>query len=165
MSEWAVTLKYLRDNESCFDEFNKLVCILFDKEYDQWSDPSLYLDENTPIEISYILEKAGLDEAIWACKGLKEKGDDLRAFACWCAQQVEHLDNTASYKAGVWVSKKKYFDAECVYMAVYFAREAVFIRNNRTFEKVQKAVKDVEYAQQAMFIKMLNGEAPWQRRK
>ena len=94
MTQFAVTLKALRQEGACFSGYNKVVRALqglpFTREDDQ-RDTYIHFAHEEAVPLSSILESNGLDDALWSLRCLKDLDRDLRSFAVWCARQVEHL--------------------------------------------------------------------------
>ncbi len=91
MTNWTVTLKQLRKAEACIEGYNKLVCALSGKTFDEGRETYIRFKHDEPISIAYILESNGFDDAIWATQCVAGADRDLRLFAVWCARQVQHL--------------------------------------------------------------------------
>ena len=74
------TLNAIRKCSPCISGWNTLLKSLNKTKAD---------DE--PLELSYILQSNGLDDAIWCLKAVDGKDKEIRLFAVWCARQVQHL--------------------------------------------------------------------------
>ena len=46
--------------------------------------------DNEPIELKYILDTLGLDDAVWSLRSI-DANRDVRLFACDCAESVLHI--------------------------------------------------------------------------
>ena len=47
--------------------------------------------DDEPIELSFILESNGYNDALWALRAVDGYDREIRLFAVWCARQVQHL--------------------------------------------------------------------------
>lgn len=74
------TLNKLKSHKPCKEGWEKLLKALGKTEAD---------DE--PIELSFILESNGYDDALWALRAVGGYEKEMRLFAVWCARQVQHL--------------------------------------------------------------------------
>lgn len=118
----------------------------------------MVVKHNEAISLLSILDSNGLNDALWCLRcNDTEWARDSRLFAVWCARQVQHLIND-----------------ECSLKVLNVAKE--FANNNATLQELRDArdtraavrddawaaAWDAKDAQKEMFIKMCNGEAPWQ---
>ena len=93
---FSVTLKILRENQSCFEGYNRLVRSLQGMEFseqDRLRGSYIRFRHDDLIPIEYILNKNGVDDALMALRCVKDADRDLRLFAVWCARQVQPLMN------------------------------------------------------------------------
>ena len=91
---FAVTLKSLRENQACFEGYNRLVRYLQGREFyeqDKFRGSYIRFRHDDMIPIEYILNSNGLGDALWALRCVKNADRDMRLFAVWCARQVQHL--------------------------------------------------------------------------
>ena len=47
--------------------------------------------DDTPIDITTILDSNGLDDALWALRAVDGHAREMRLYAVWCARQVQSL--------------------------------------------------------------------------
>lgn len=47
--------------------------------------------DDTPIDITTILDSNGLDDALWCLRAVDGRAREMRLYAVWCARQVQHL--------------------------------------------------------------------------
>ena len=93
----TTTLAQLRKEGACFGGYNRLVRALQGKEFtgdDQSRETHIRFKHDAPIALTYILERNGLDDALWAlcaCEQTQELKRAERLFGVWCARQVQHL--------------------------------------------------------------------------
>ena len=88
---FTVTLKDLRDADACVEGYNKLVCSLKGVDFDESKETHIRCAHKEPINIAYIAESNGIDDALWALRCVKGHDRDFRLYAVWCARQVQHL--------------------------------------------------------------------------
>ena len=74
------TLNKIRKYEPCIDGWQKLLAHLGKTKAD---------DE--PLSLLTILDSNGLQDALWCLRAVEGYDRELRLFAVWCAQQVQHL--------------------------------------------------------------------------
>ena len=74
------TLNKIRHHSPCKGGWKKLLSSLGKTKAD---------DE--PLQIMYILESNGLDDALWCLRAVDGLDREKRLFAVWCARQVQHL--------------------------------------------------------------------------
>jgi len=74
------TLNKIRACAPCAEGWKKLLKHLGKRKAD---------DE--PLNIKTILESNGLDDALWCLRAVDGKDKEIRLYAVWCAQQVQHL--------------------------------------------------------------------------
>jgi hypothetical protein len=94
VNKFSVTLQQLRKEGACYSGYNKVVRALQGKpfsEYDKERDSYIRFSHKELIQLSYIAESNGLDDALWATRCISGCDRDLRLFAVWCARQVQHL--------------------------------------------------------------------------
>ena len=91
MEKLQVTLKALRAAGACISGYNKLVCALTGKEFDEERETYIRYQYDEPISIEYILDSNGLDDALWSLRAVPNAERDCRHYALWCARQVQHL--------------------------------------------------------------------------
>lgn len=77
------TLNKLQRHNPCQDGKEKLLAFLGKTDAD---------DE--PLSLKTILESNGIVDAIWCLRGVDGHDKEIRLFALWCAQQVEHFDKS-----------------------------------------------------------------------
>jgi hypothetical protein len=91
---FTVTLAQLRKEGACIDGYNKLVCSLQGKPFDDDAqDRNSYIRYayKEPVSLLHILDSNGLDDALWCLRCLPEHSKLWRLYAVWCARQVQHL--------------------------------------------------------------------------
>ena len=91
---FAVTLKSLRENQACFEGYNRLVRYLQGREFyeqDKFRRSYICFRHDDMIPIECILNSNGFGDALWALRCVKNADRDIRLFAVWCARQVQHL--------------------------------------------------------------------------
>jgi hypothetical protein len=74
------TLELIREKNPCEESWLELL-----KSLDKTKADS------EPIELTYILETLGIDDAIWALRSLEGKDKEIRLFAADCAESVLHI--------------------------------------------------------------------------
>ena len=74
------TLNKIKEHNPCEQGWNSLLNALGKTTAD---------DE--PIELSFILESNGYNDALWALRAVDGYDREIRLFAVWCARQVQHL--------------------------------------------------------------------------
>jgi hypothetical protein len=79
-SNMTTTLNKIRDRGPCSEGWEKLLKSLGKINAD---------DE--PIDILYILESNGFEEALWCLRAVEGYDREIRLYAVWCVRQVEHL--------------------------------------------------------------------------
>ena len=168
--KFEVTLKQLRENEACVSGYNKIVSALKGIEFDSERETYIRFKHDEPISLISILDSNGIYDSLWCLRCNREWDRDSRLFAVWCARQVQHLitderslnalnvaenfangNATSEELAAAWAAAR---DA---------ARDAVCAA---AWDAARGAAWDAAWdAQKEMFIKMCNGEAPWQVKK
>ena len=143
MTKFEVTLKQLRENKACVSGYNKVVCALKGIEYTE-RETYIRFKHDAPISLVSILESNGLDDALWCLRvNDAEWSRDSRLFSVWCARQVQHLMTDARSINALDIAEK-------------------FANGEATQDDLDAARDAARDAQKQMFIKMCNGEAPWQ---
>ena len=126
---------------------------------------------DAPISIATILDSNGLDDALWCLQAVKGRDREIRLFSVWCARQVQHLmtdqrsldalDVTERFANG----KASEVELDAAWAAARDAAWAAAMDAAWDAARVSARVAAWEVAmdaQKQMFIKMCNGEAPWQ---
>ena len=106
MTKFKVTLKALRAAGACISGYNKLVCALTEKEFDEERETYIRYQYDEPISIEYILDSNGLDDALWALRAVPKADRDCRHYAVWCARQAQHLMTDSRSIAALDVSER-----------------------------------------------------------
>ena len=166
----AVTLADLRKEGACYDGYNKVVRMLQGRKFtdeDRERDSYIRFAHKEPVQLIKIIESNDLDDALWALRCVNNSDRDLRLFAVWCARQVQHLmedhrsidalDVTERFANGE--ASQDELDAALA-SAMAYARAAA--RDYASASAGDAAWDAAVAAQKEMFIKMCNGEAPWQ---
>lgn len=180
-TDFSVTLKALRKAGACYRGYNKVVRSLQGKPFttkDEGRESYLRFRYHDPVPITSILASNGLDDALWATQCLVGKDRDLRMFAVWAVRQVQDLltdprslralDVAEAYAEGRATQeelaearkearrvasggREEAWDAHAACAAACAAAAAY------TF-----AARAARAAQSDMFVKMCQGQAPWQ---
>ncbi len=101
------TLNKIRAHSPCVPGWEKLLRSLGKTSAD---------DE--PVDIAYIIDSNGLDDALWCLRAVDGEDRKIRLFAVWCARQVEHLNTDPRVKACNDTAEKfAYGDATSAEMA------------------------------------------------
>jgi hypothetical protein len=185
---WSVTPKSLRKAEACVSGYNKLVCALSGKTFNAERETYILFKHDEPISIAYILESNGFDDALWATQCVAGADRDLRLFAVWCARQVQHLmtdersitaldvaekfangqASEAELDAAMAATRAAAWDAawdaarDAAMAAAWAAAMAATRAAALAAARGGKAAAAMA-AQREMFVRMLNGTAPWQK--
>ena len=188
MTKFEVTLKQLRENKACVSGYNKVVSTLKGIEYDCNRETYIRFKHDDPISLLSILESNGIEDALWCLRvNDAEWARDSRLFAVWCARQVQHLMNDERSINALDVAEKfangeetqDDLDAamDAAWVAAWdaawdAARVAAWVAaRDAAWDAARVAAWDAAWdaamvaardAQKQMFIKMCNGEAPWQ---
>lgn len=182
MTKFQVTLKQLRENQTCVDGYNKLVSSLKGVEFDDGKTSYMRFKHKEKIPLTYIVESNGLQDALWCLKCNSKWNRDSRLFAVWCARQVQHLMEDERSLNALEVAEKYAKQQATDYMllaawaaagdaardAAWAARAAWAAARAAAWaaarDAARAAARDAARdAQKDMFIKMCNGEAPWQK--
>jgi len=189
MRNFTVTLKQLREHMACVEGYNKVVYMLKGVDY-EYRDTYMRFKHEEPISLVDIANNNGIEDAIWClrCNDAEWKRDS-RLFAVWCARQVEHLMTDERSKNALNVSEQHAnglaSDGEFA-AARDAARDAAWdAARDAAWDAARAAARAAAMAaawdaaraaawdaamdaawdaQKEMFIKMCNGEAPWQER-
>lgn len=191
---WTVTLAELRRAGACVAGYNKVVSALKGIPFDASRKTYIHFAHKEPISILSILESNDFEDALWACRCLKNKDRDLRLLAVWCARQIEHLNQDVRVKnctatverfangmatqeeldaarAAAWTAARAAAGAAAwdavgaaAWAAAWAAAGAAAWAAVEAVEAAAGAAAGVtaRAAQKETFIKMLNGQAPWQ---
>ena len=167
---FAVTLKSLRENQACFEGYNKLVRSLQGNKFsEQDRNRCSYIrfrhDGLIPIE--YILNNNGVDDALWSLRCVKNADRDMRLFAVWCARQVQHLMQDDRSINALDVSER--------FANGYASESELSAARDAAWDAVMAAASDAARAaasdatmaatwdaKKGMLIKMCRCDAPWQ---
>ena len=153
--KFEVTLKQLRDHDSCVEGYNKVVCMLKGIEFGEYKKTHIRFNHSAPISLVDIANNNGIDDALWCLRCNQEWERDSRLFAVWCARQVQHLmkDERSIHSLDV---AEKHADGNATDEELTAAWAAA---RDAARDAARAAARD---AQKEMFIKMCKGEAPWQ---
>ncbi len=188
MTKFEVTLKQLRENKACVSGYNKVVSTLKGIEYDCNRETYIRFKHDDPISLVSILESNGIEDTLWCLRvNDAEWARDSRLFAVWCARQVQHLMNdersinaldvaekfangeaTQDDLAAAWDAARDAAWVVAWVVAWDAARDAARVVARAAARDAARVVAraaawDAAWdAQKQMFIKMCNGEAPWQ---
>ena len=187
---FAVTLKILRENQACFEGYNRLVRSLQGREFneqDKFRGSYIRFRHDGMIPIEYILNSNGLGDALWALRCVKNADRDMRLFAVWCARQVQHLmqddrsitalDVSERFANGYASESELSAARDAAWDAVRDAARAAV--RGAAWDAVKAAARAAASdatraaawdatraaawdAQKGMLIKMCRGDAPWQ---
>ena len=156
----TTTLKALREHNACVEGYNKLVCHLSGEEYDEEKTSHIRFHYDKEINILTILESNGLDDALWALRASNASDRDMRLYAVWCARQVEHLMEDQRSKDALEAAER-FANGNATVEELYAARAAAWAAARAAARAAAWAAAWA--AQKEMFIKMCNGNAPWQQ--
>ena len=154
--QMKTTLNQIRAKSPCQNGWTKLLAYLGKTKAD---------DE--PISIATILDSNGLDDALWCLQAVKGRDREIRLFGVWCARQVQHLMTDQRSIAALDVSER-FANGNATQDELDAARDAA---RDAAWDAARDAAWDAAWdaardaardAQKQMFIKMCNGEAPWQ---
>ena len=161
------TLKQLRAAGACIEGYNKLVRSMQGKEFsraDENRDSYIRFGYKQPINLLYVLESNGLDDALWALRASNATDRDCRMFAVTCARSVQHLmTDQRSIDALDVAERFANGDASPEERAAAWdvARDAAW---DAAWAAAWAAARDAARdAQKQLLIDMCNGEAPWQK--
>jgi len=160
--KFEVTLKQLREHKACVSGYNKVVCSLKKIPYVE-RETYIKFKHTEAIPLLSILESNGLDDALWClrCNNVEWERDS-RLFAVWCARQVQHLMTDKRSLEALDVAEA-FANNNATLQDLYAARDAAFYAAWAARDAAFYAACDsARAAQKEMFIKMCNGEAPWQ---
>lgn len=127
-----VKLEDLRHCRACVSGYNKLARSLLgrckweherDWDYIGYKHPS-------PIEIEYILNSNGLDDALWSLIAVDDQRGDVLMFQAWMARSVQHLLDPEIWDAITLLEKYALREASLEEFAV--ARKKVVDAENQT---------------------------------
>ena len=163
MTNFSVTLKALRKAEACVSGYNKVVCSLSGKEFNPERKTYIRYKHEDQISILSIIESNGVDDALWATRCVTGNDRDLRLFAVWCARQVLHL-MTDKRSINAIDTAERYANGKATGAELAAARDAAW---DAAGAAAWAAARDAAWAstrdaQREMFVRMLNGTAPWQ---
>ena len=168
MTKFEVTLKQLRENKACVSGYNKVVSTLKGIEYDCNRETYIRFKHDAPISLVSILESNGIEDTLWCLRvNDAEWARDSRLFAVWCARQVQHLMNDERSINALDVAEK-FANGEATQDDLVAARDAAWdAARVDAWDAARVAALDAARVaarvdQKQMFIKMCNGEAPWQ---
>lgn len=184
-TDFSVTLQALRKAKTCYSGYNKVVRSLQGKPFtaeDEERESYLRFRYPDPIPLTSILASNGLDDALWATRCLVGKDRDLRMFAVWAVRQVQDLltdprslralDVAEAYAEGratedelAVAHGEAWAAARAAAYAAYYAApgDASYAAARAAAYAARAAPGDAAYAAQSdMFIKMCQGQAPWQ---
>ena len=162
--KFQVTLKQLRENKACISGYNKVVSSLKGIEFDEDKGTYIRFKHDDPISLISILETNGLADALWCLRcNDKDWSRDSRLFAVWCARQVQHL-MTDERSINALNVAENYANGLTASGELAAARDAA---RDAAWDAARAAARAAAWdaaraAQKEMFIKMCNGEAPWQ---
>lgn len=114
-----VTLNAIRAHSPCREGWTKLLAHLGKTRAD-----------DTPLELTTILDSNGLDDAIWCLRALKGQDGPIRLFAVACARLVQHLMTDPRSTTALDVSER-------------------FAKGEDTREELEKAYSAAAYAARA----------------
>lgn len=188
---YAVTLKELRKAGACTKGYtkgyNKLVCRLSGKTFNPERETYIRFKYDEPISIKTILESNGFNDALWATRCVPGVDRDLRLFAVWCARQVQHLMGDERSINAIDTAER-YANGEATDAELTAARDAARdAAQEAAWADAMEAARDTVWedawaaawaatwhagwavagestknAQREMFVRMLEGTAPWQ---
>jgi hypothetical protein len=150
------TLNKIRDCSPCESGWGKLLKHLEKTEAD---------DEE--LSLLTILESNGLDDALWCLQAVDGCGRDARLYAVWCARRVQHL-MTDERSINALDVAERFANGEASQGELDAARPAASAAAWAAAMAAASAAASAaawaaaRNAQKDMFIKMCNGEAPWQ---
>lgn len=186
------TLEKLRCECACFKGYNRLVRHLQGREFtaeDDARESYIPYRHEEPIGLDVVLESNGLDDALWSIRASDCSDRDARMFAVWCARQVEHLTKDEQCRKALDVAERfangeaTEEELEAARVATWEAAEAAAeaaaweaaraatwaLAGATTWGAAGAAAAAWEAAgagtgaaQKGVFLKMINGEAPWQ---
>lgn len=161
--KFEVTLKQLRNHDACVEGYNKVVCMLKGIEFDEDKETHIRFNHSAPISLVDIANNNDVDDALWCLRCNREWYRDSRLFAVWSARQVQHLMNDKRSIAALDVAER-HADGLVTDEELAAARAAA---GDAAWDAVWAAAGAAAWAaagdaQKEMFIKMCNGEAPWQ---
>jgi hypothetical protein len=79
-SDMKTTLELIRKQKPCEESWSELLKSLNKTKAD-----------SEPLELTYILETLGIEDAIWSLRSLEGKDKEIRLFAADCAESVLHI--------------------------------------------------------------------------
>jgi hypothetical protein len=181
--KYEVTLKQLREAGACYTGYNKVVRSLQAKEFtaeDEQRESYIRLAHKESIPLPFIVESNGLYDAIWCLRCIPDCERDARLFAVWCARQVQHLMTDERSIAALDVAERfangaatgeelaaaRYAAWDAARDAAWVAASAAawYAASAAAWAAAWAAASAAAWAdQKEMFIKMCNGEAPWQK--
>jgi hypothetical protein len=174
------TLNKIRKHHPCESGWTKLLATLNKTKAD-----------DVDVSFLTILESNGLDDALWCLRSTPEYNRDSRLFAVWCARQVQHLMqderslnalDVAERHADGLATDEELAAARAAARAAGAAAGAAGAACAAARDANRAAACDAacdaaswaaswaaasaadaaSAAQKAMFIKMCEGNAPWQ---
>ena len=74
------TLNQIRANSPCASGWKKLLVHL-----------NKTIADAEPLNIATVIDRNGLDDALWCLQAVEYKDKEIRLYAVWCARQVQHL--------------------------------------------------------------------------
>ena len=90
---FTVTLAQLRKEGACISGYNKLVCSLQGKPFDQDRKTYIRYAHKEPINLLHILDSNGVDDCLWGIRAVNHPERDrvARHIACDCADAILHI--------------------------------------------------------------------------
>ena len=165
---FSVTLKELRDNNACVFGYNKLVCMLQGFEYTPETFRNEYIDLHTsePISLLYIMNKLGLDDAIWSMRCIEDKKYDMCVFGLLISKlnkiiNSKLVDTLDDKMIGVLINEiiSQPYDVIINDYNEYINTDSFSLY----FEiSIINIYVDAMILINELFIKMCNNQAPWQ---
>ncbi len=149
------TLNKIREHSPCSSGWTKLLATLNKTKSD---------DEN--VSFLTILESNGLDDALWCLRSTPEYNRDSRLFAVWCARQMQHL-MTDECSINALNVAERHADGNATDNELAAAWDAARdAARDAAWDAAWDAARDAaRAAQREIFVKMCEGNAPWQNIK
>jgi hypothetical protein len=87
---FKTTLKQLRKEKACISDYNKLVCSLSGKTYDEKKETYIRYKHDAPINLLTILESNDVQDCLWSLRAVNHPEIEkiARHIACDCADIV-----------------------------------------------------------------------------
>lgn len=191
--KFQVTLADLRKHGACVSGYNKVVRMLQGKEFteaDGDRETHIQYKHDDPVSLEDIAKNNGLEDALWALRCVEGVDRDARLYAVWCARQVQHLTKDQRSIDALDVAEKyangKANDEELSLARVAAGDAALDAVRSSARNAARNAAWSAAWieagaaagaaagdaaedasgaAQLAMFLKMCEGNTPWQQDK